>query len=172
MLQKGWRTRLFNRKGMMRVSRTDLIAGEVYAMRRANGDWYAFDHQGWLRVPLFHSVHDALIARLRNAGMLLFSPVALDSRLLDQMLPIKSERDVTLVMVNDPFVSLSRGSLLDRERLAMQLHSAGESLNIPRSGNGVQLPVVELTPQRHSVAAATCEDEEMEVLMEIPEVAA
>ena len=55
---------------------------DIFAMQRANGDWFALDHHGRLRVPLFHSSHDAMIARLRNFGLLLFKPVVLDARFL------------------------------------------------------------------------------------------
>ena len=55
---------------------------DVYAMQRANGDWFALDDHGGLRVPLFHCSYDAMIARLRNFGLLLFKPVVLDARFL------------------------------------------------------------------------------------------
>jgi hypothetical protein len=48
---------------------------DVYAMQRANGDWFALDDHGRLRVPLFHSRYDAMIARLRNFGLLLLRKV-------------------------------------------------------------------------------------------------
>ena len=47
--------------------------GDLYAMRRANGDWFALEDHGRMSVPLSHSSHDALMARLRNFGMLLFA---------------------------------------------------------------------------------------------------
>src|SRR4051794_15785630 len=36
-------------------------------------------------VPLFRSSQDAIMARLRNSGMLLFVPVALNKQTLDEM---------------------------------------------------------------------------------------
>lgn len=54
----------------------------LYAMRRANGDWFAFDHLGYLRVPIYRNRNGAWDAHARNAGMLLFRPVLLDERLL------------------------------------------------------------------------------------------
>jgi len=58
-------------------------------MRRANGDWFALDDDGKPRVPLFHSSHDAFMARLRNFEMLLFSPIALDDQLLSENIHVR-----------------------------------------------------------------------------------
>jgi hypothetical protein len=49
---------------------------DIFAMRRANGDWFALEDKPRLCVPIFHSAHDAFMARLRTVEMLLFSPVA------------------------------------------------------------------------------------------------
>ncbi len=53
----------------------------VYDMQRANGNCFALDNGGRFRVPLLHSNADAMMARLRNFGMLLFKPVELNTRL-------------------------------------------------------------------------------------------
>ena len=92
---------------------------EKYAMRRANGDWFALEDHGRLSVPLFHSSHDALMARLRNFGMLLFEPVALDAQLLKEVAPAGAGSDVDFRIVNDPFGSLNGGSHLARAQLAL-----------------------------------------------------
>lgn len=89
---------------------------DVYAMRRANGDWFAFDDTDKPRVPVFHSKHDALMARLRNFEMLLFSPIALDTGLLDEIVADRSQVD--FCMVNNPFASLKRGSALELTQLS------------------------------------------------------
>jgi len=89
---------------------------DVFAMRRANGDWFAFDDGGKLRVPLFHSSHDAFMARLRTVEMLLFSPIALDAQLLNEIVNGRSEVD--FCMVNNPFASLRRGLRLPQSQLA------------------------------------------------------
>lgn len=83
---------------------------DIYALRRANADWFAFDSRGRLTVPLFHSSHDALMTRLHNVGMLPFNPVTLDVELLKQIVPAGSEGDVDFVMVTDPSASLNRGA--------------------------------------------------------------
>jgi hypothetical protein len=90
---------------------------DVYAMQRANGDCFVFADNGRLRVPLFHSIHDAMMARLRNFGMMLFQPVMLDDRLLKEIAPTEKGSEVDLCMISDPFTSLSRGSLVKRADL-------------------------------------------------------
>ena len=96
-------------------------------MQRANGDWFALEDHGRFRVPLFHSSHDAMMARLRNFGMLLFKPVALDARLLKEIARVGAGSDVDFCMVNDPFASLSRGSHAEHAELAL-LIDAGRSI--------------------------------------------
>ena len=89
---------------------------DIYAMRRANGDWFALEDEGKLRVPVFHTSHDAFMARLRTVEMLLFSPIALDARMLNEIVDGRSEVDFR--MVNDPFISLKRGGPLAHAQLA------------------------------------------------------
>jgi hypothetical protein len=79
-------------------------------MRRANGDWFTFEDNARLLVPIFHSSHDALMARLRSVEMLAFSPVALDVGLLNEIVDGQSEVD--FCMVDNPFASLKRGHTL------------------------------------------------------------
>jgi hypothetical protein len=95
---------------------------DIYAMRRANGDWFVMKDQGRVRVPLFHSSHDAMMARLRNFGMLLFQPVALDDRLLSDIAPV-GEGNVDFCLVGDPFASLKRSPRLERSELALLMNS-------------------------------------------------
>ena len=85
---------------------------DLYAMRRANGDWFALEENGRLLVPVFHSSHDAIMARLRTVEMLLFSPIALDACLLNEMRDGPSEID--FCMVNNPFANLKQGNPLQR----------------------------------------------------------
>lgn len=91
---------------------------EIYAMQRANGDWFALDDHGSFRVPLFHSSSDGLTARLRNFGMLLFKPVVLDSRLLEELIPRGGGSAVEFFLVNDPLINLNRGSRVEYAQLA------------------------------------------------------
>ena len=94
---------------------------DIFAMQRANGDWFALDHHGGLRVPLFHSIHDALMARSRNFGLLLFKPVLIDALFLKEVVPLTGNEEVDFCMVDDPLVSLNRGSVVGRQELALLL---------------------------------------------------
>lgn len=113
----------------------------IYAMRRANGDWFAFEGRGRLRVPLFHSSRDAIMASLRNSGMLLFRPVALDTALLKDMVPAGGASYVDFCMVKDPLVSLRRGKPLGQEDLVLLMNKSDKDLTVFRNGNGRQDPV-------------------------------
>ena len=99
---------------------------EIYTMQRANGDVFAFGDKGRFCVPLFHSRHDAMTARSRNPDMLLFKPVAIDSRLLRELLPNGSQNDVALLLVKDPLRSLKRGDLVDHAELVLIVGSTRE----------------------------------------------
>lgn len=109
---------------------------DIYAMQRANGDWFALEGHGRLRVPLFHSSHDAMIARLRNFGMLLFKPVALDARLLKENKPAAGGSEVDFFIVNDPFASLNRGRPVQQAQLALLISNPDERPTVPLNGNG------------------------------------
>jgi len=120
---------------------------EIYAMRRANGDWFALEGDGRLRVPLFHTSQDAMMARLRNVGMLLFRPVALDARLLGEIVPVGAESDVDFCMVNDPFASLSCGSQVAQAQLALLISNPYEHQTVSGNGNGFHAPDPNTLPQ-------------------------
>ena len=96
---------------------------DIYAMQRANGDWFVLEDNGKPpRVPVFHSSHDALMARLRNFEMLLFSPIALDAGSLNEI--VASRTQVDFCIVNNPFASLKRSSTLQLAQLASLISSA------------------------------------------------
>jgi hypothetical protein len=107
---------------------------DIFAMQRANGDWFALDHHGRLRVPLFHSNQDAMIARLRNFGLLVFKPVLLNARFLKEIVPLPGEDEVDFCMVNDPFLSLNRGSTVGLTQLALLIRPPDEHENIGTNG--------------------------------------
>jgi len=120
---------------------------EIYAMRRANGDWFALDGHGRLRVPLFHNSHDAMMARLRNFGMLLFKPVALDARLLGEIVPVGAGSDVDFCLVNDPFASLKHSSLVEHSELVLLMNNPIEGQTVPHNGNGFHVSAISTPPQ-------------------------
>lgn len=105
-------------------------------MRRANGDWFAFEGRGRLRVPLFHSSRDAMMASLRNSGMLLFRPVALDAALLKDMVPAGGASYVDFCVVKDPLLSLRRGKAVGQDDIAVLLSKSDDKSTVSQNGNG------------------------------------
>ena len=120
---------------------------ELFAMQRANGDWFAIDHSGRLRVPLFRTIHDAMMARLHNFGLLLFKPVVIDALFLKNIAPSPGENDVDFSIIDDPFASLSRGATVGRRELAL-LISADEHKNIAINGDSFHAPDAAALAQR------------------------
>ena len=96
-----------------------LLMGDLYVMQRANADVFALDDNGRFRVPLFHSRHDAVIARLHNPSMLVFKPVPLDARLLREIVPLGGAAEVDFWLVNDPMINLNRGRFIQPSELEL-----------------------------------------------------
>ena len=119
----------------------------IYAMRRANGDWFGVEAHERLRVPLFHSSHDALMARLRNFGMMLFHPVALDAGLLKQIAALGGGTRVDFSVMTDPFASPTRGKPLGQAELELLLPKLAERANVSTHGNGFLNPGISKTRQ-------------------------
>lgn len=102
--------------------------GFIYAMQRANGDWFALNDHGRLRVPLFHSASDAMEARRSNPGMLLFKPVGLDERTLNDLAPTGAEDNAGYWLVSDPSIKLKRGRPLEHEQLVLLIQDVAQPL--------------------------------------------
>ena len=96
----------------------------LYAMQRANGDWFALDDRGRFRVPVFSSQWGGMLARVSHWGMRLFKPVALDGRALEELVPADGVSETDFWLVDNPFTSLSRGRLIDRAQLALLVRGA------------------------------------------------
>ena len=96
----------------------------IYAMRRANGDWFALDERGRFRVPLFSSEWDGMLARVSHWGMRLFKPVALDGRTLKELVPADGVTVTEFWLVDKPFTHLKRGKLIDRAQLSLLVQDA------------------------------------------------
>ena len=99
---------------------------EVYGMRRANGDWFALDDHGRLRVPVFRSSDQAMRARARNSGMLRFRPIVLNEYVLNDLLPTGGESAVYFWLVDKPSENLKRGRPLDHAQLALLIQDSTE----------------------------------------------
>jgi hypothetical protein len=91
----------------------------LFAMQRANGDWYALDDRGRFRVPVFSSERGGMQARVSNWGLRLFKPVALDSSALEELVTPDGAGETDFWLVDDPFTSLARGRLIDRAQLSL-----------------------------------------------------
>ena len=107
----------------------------LYAMRRANGDWFTLEDDGKLLVPVFHSSHDAFMARLQTVEMLVFSPISLDLRLLNKIADGRTES--AFCLVDNPFASLKRGHKLSQAQVMSLLTSvAPGSMEIAQVTSG------------------------------------
>jgi hypothetical protein len=96
----------------------------LYAMRRANGDWFALDDRGRFRVPLFSSRWGGMLARVNHRAMWLFKPVALDARYLGELVPAGGVGETDFWLVDDPFTGLDRGRLVERAQLTRLVREA------------------------------------------------
>ena len=90
---------------------------DIYAMRRANGDWFALDDNGNFRVPVFHNSAAAMVARSRETGMECFRPVLLDESAFKNLTTTDGGK-ACFWLVEDPLMKLNRGRALDRQELA------------------------------------------------------
>lgn len=99
---------------------------ELYAMRRANGDWFAFDEQGSFRVPVFRTSRDGMLARVCHLGMQLFKPVALDGQALAGFVSPNGVAGVYFWLVDNPFTNLNRGHTIAQAQLALLVHNGGK----------------------------------------------
>lgn len=97
----------------------------LFAMRRANGDWFAMDDEGSFRVPVFHSTRDAMVARRRDSGMECFRPVVLDEAAFKN-LTNTDEGKATYWLVANPLRKISHAQRLDRKQLEKFIRSPVE----------------------------------------------
>jgi len=103
----------------------------LFAMRRANGDWFALDDQGSFRVPVFHSSGAAMLARSRETGMECFRPVVLDEAALGNLLST-DEGSASFWLIADPLLKLSRGRSLDRRQLETFMSNGEEQTGVAK----------------------------------------
>ena len=89
----------------------------LWAMKRANGDWFALDNQGKSKVPLFHSKQDAMRARKSNVEMLVFTPAAIEGHELEDLLRLCAGADCQFWLVDQEATNMKRGQSIDGARL-------------------------------------------------------
>jgi hypothetical protein len=101
-----------------------MVSSSLFALRRANGDWFALDDRGRFRVPVFSSQWGGMLARANHWGMRLFEPVALDGRALEELVPADGVGETDFWLVDDPFTNMNRGRLIDRAQLSLLVRGA------------------------------------------------
>jgi hypothetical protein len=99
----------------------------LFAMRRANGDWFALDDRGSFRVPIFHSSKAAMVARSQDPGMECFRAVVLDKDAFAN-LTTTDEGKACFWLVADPLMKLSHGLPLDHHQLARLMQNGKDPL--------------------------------------------
>ena len=90
----------------------------MYAMQRANGDWFAIERGEGFRIPIFSSSREAMQARAYNVEMLVFKPVLLDESKLKDLAPAASQRPTHFWLVDERCVNMKRGVALQHTELA------------------------------------------------------
>jgi hypothetical protein len=98
----------------------------IFAMQRANGDWFALDQNEGFRVPIFSSNREAMQARAFNVEMLVFKPVLIDERALNDLAPVSGQPATQFWLVNDACVNMRRGAAMNHSDLAVLVR--GETL--------------------------------------------
>jgi hypothetical protein len=98
----------------------------IFAMQRANGDWFALDQKEGFRVPVFSSNREAMQARAFNVEMLVFKPVLIDEHALDDLAPVNGQPAAHFWLVQDESVNMKRGSAMKHSDLVRLVR--GETL--------------------------------------------
>jgi len=96
------------------------VLSNVYAMQRANGDWFALDDRGRFRVPVFSNSREAMTARSYNSEMLVFKPVLLTDGGLRTLASTNGDK-VDFWLVEKESTNMKRGQLLSHSELALMV---------------------------------------------------
>jgi len=96
----------------------------IYAMQRANGDWFALNNPEGLRLPIFSSNREAMQARAFNVEMLVFKPVLVDERALKDLAPLDGQPPAHFWLVDDTCVNMKRGVALEHSALEVLIRRA------------------------------------------------
>jgi len=101
------------------------VLSNVYAMQRANGDWFALDDRGRFRVPVFSNSREAMTARSYNSEMLVFKPVLLTDGGLRTLASTNGDK-VDFWLVEKESTNMKRGQLLSHSELALMVGNSRE----------------------------------------------
>jgi hypothetical protein len=94
--------------------------GELYVMRRANGDLLAEQIDGKLVIPVWSSGEEVARFKARNPELMIFLPVRLDRSLIKRMksgLLDVGTTEFFLLSENDPDAQLDEGRPVKLEEL-------------------------------------------------------
>ena len=97
----------------------------LYAMQRANGDWFALADRGEFRVPVFHSNSHAMTARARDSGMECFRPAVFDEQAIKDLTMVGGGV-VSFWLVENPTLKLSRARPLDNAQLTLLMQQRSD----------------------------------------------
>ena len=98
---------------------------DLFALRRANGDWFAIEDKGSLRVPIFQSSKAAMVARSQDTSMECFRSVLLDRDAFKNVTTTDGGK-ARFWLIGDPLRNLKRGRSLERDELARLLQMTPE----------------------------------------------
>ncbi len=68
-----------------------------------------------------------MTARWGHFGMMLFKPLPLNAHLLKEIIPAGTAEDVDFWLVDDPFINLKRGRLVEHAQLEVLIKEATEA---------------------------------------------
>jgi len=103
---------------LFRLPEVKPLMNTLYAMQRANGDWFALEQSEGLRVPIFSSNREAMQARAFNVELLVFKPVPVDDRALEELAQVEGQSPSHFWLVKDACVNMKRGVSLQHSELA------------------------------------------------------
>lgn len=98
----------------------------IYAMKRANGDWFALKKHDGLRVPIFYNEDEAIRARTFNVEMLVFTPARLDEGAINNLVR-DSVKPSHFWLVELGCPTLTRGRVLTHAELSNMCHQQSQS---------------------------------------------
>ena len=116
---------MIERRELNRHVRGGLEMTGMYALQRANGDWFALNEKGRLCVPVFNSNNDAMQARSLNFEMLHFKPMKLDESAINDLRSAKTEEAASFRIISDPTLNLNRGRSIDYAQLELLSRNGG-----------------------------------------------
>jgi hypothetical protein len=102
-------------------------AKTIYAMQRANGDWFGQKQNGRVRVPLFLSHREAMRLRSYDTDLLVFKPVLLDLQLVGDLVPDKGQL-IDFLLVESESTSLKHGRIVDHSELMSMVNGSHEEV--------------------------------------------